>query len=51
MLRMVGLAVAMGNASPQLKAEAHYVTASNDQDGLAHAVEWLVLKPGLWCWD
>lgn len=51
MLRMVGLSVAMGNASTQLKQEAHYVTESNDQDGLAQAVERFVLKPGFWCWD
>lgn len=51
MLQMAGLAVAMGNAGPQVKSEAHYVSTSNDQDGLAHAVERFVLKPGFWCWD
>ncbi|HWI63109.1 MAG TPA: HAD hydrolase family protein, partial [Symbiobacteriaceae bacterium] len=35
--------VAMGNAEPNLKERASFVTASNDEDGVAMAVERLVL--------
>lgn len=43
MLQAVGLGVAMGNASPEIKALAHYVTASNEEDGVARALEKFVL--------
>ncbi|MBD2867798.1 Cof-type HAD-IIB family hydrolase [Paenibacillus arenilitoris] len=42
MLRMAGYAVAMGNAVPELKAAAHSVTASNDEDGVAEMLERLL---------
>lgn len=45
MLRSVGLGVAMGNAGAKVKAAASVVTASNDQDGVADAIELYVLKP------
>ncbi len=35
MFRVAGLAVAMGQASDAVKAQAHHVTASNDADGVA----------------
>lgn len=38
MLRAVGWPVAMGNASPEVKAAARLVTDSNDEDGVAHAI-------------
>ena len=38
MLRAAGLGIAMGNASPQARAAAGAVTASNDEDGVARAV-------------
>lgn len=38
MLKMAGTAVAMGNANPQIKAIADYVTADNNHDGIAQAV-------------
>lgn len=38
MLRAVGCPVAMGNALPEVKAAAHMVTDSNDEDGAAHAI-------------
>lgn len=38
MLRYVGTGVAMGNAVPELKAEAQYITGTNDEDGLASAL-------------
>ena len=39
----VGLGVAMGNAVPQLKEAAQLVVASNDDDGIAEAVDRLLL--------
>ncbi len=44
MLQAAGWAVAMGNASEQVKKSADYVTLTNDEDGLAAAVEQFVLK-------
>ena len=43
MLRFAGLGVAMGNAHDEVKAEADYVTDSNAEDGVAAAIEKLVL--------
>ncbi|MDR2470763.1 MAG: Cof-type HAD-IIB family hydrolase [Treponema sp.] len=39
MIRGAGFGVAMGNAIPELKEAARWVTASNDEDGLALAIE------------
>lgn len=36
-----GLSVAMGNASPAVQSAADFITASNDDDGFAEAVEHL----------
>lgn len=44
MIRTVGLGVVMENAADSLKAEADYVTISNDEDGVADAIEKLVLS-------
>ncbi len=44
MIRMVGLGVVMGNAAESLKAEADYVTITNDEDGVADAIEKLILE-------
>lgn len=43
MLRMAGLGVAMGNAAPEIRAEANAVTATNDDDGVAQAIERYIL--------
>ncbi|GAQ89757.1 Haloacid dehalogenase-like hydrolase (HAD) family protein [Klebsormidium nitens] len=43
MLRTVGTSVAMGNAGAEVKAAAQFVTSSNDESGLALAVESFVL--------
>lgn len=43
MMAAAGWAVAMGNASCDIKAAADYVTISNDQDGVAAAIEKFVL--------
>lgn len=39
MLKNAGLGVAMGNAAPELKAQADFVTAGNDEDGIAQVLE------------
>lgn len=43
MLQVAGLGVAIGNASDSLKAAAREVVASNDDDGVAEAIERFVL--------
>ncbi len=44
MIEYAGWGVAMGNACPQVKAAAKAVTAANDADGVAAAIEEYVLK-------
>jgi Cof subfamily protein (haloacid dehalogenase superfamily) len=39
MLEFAGIPVAMGNAPDAVKAAARHVTARNDEDGVAHAIE------------
>lgn len=39
MLRCAGIGVAMGNAAPAVKEAADYVTLTNNQDGIAAALE------------
>jgi Cof subfamily protein (haloacid dehalogenase superfamily)/HAD superfamily hydrolase (TIGR01509 family) len=43
MLRVAGLPIAMGNASPEVQAVARHVTRANDDEGFAHAVESFIL--------
>lgn len=43
MFDVAGLAIAMGNASPAVKLRAAAVTAANDDDGWAQAIDRLVL--------
>jgi len=43
MFQRSGVSIAMGNASPQVQAQATYVTASNEDEGFAKAVEEFVL--------
>lgn len=43
MLKAAGFPVAMANAAEEVKAAAAYVTASNDDDGVAAAVEKFIL--------
>ena len=38
LIRWAGIGVAMGNAVPELKAVADWITRSNDDDGVAHAL-------------
>lgn len=44
MFRVSGLKIAMGNAVPQLKEKADFVTASNSCGGAAKAIEKYILK-------
>ena len=43
MLRFAGMGVAVGNALPEVKAAADCTVASNDEDGVAEAIEKLIL--------
>lgn len=44
MLDMVGFPVAMGNADEETKKRAAYITLTNEEDGVAYAVEKFVLS-------
>ena len=44
MLQQAGVGVAMGHAQDSVKVCADYVTASNEEDGVAQAVEKLILS-------
>lgn len=44
MLRTVGFAVGMANGHPEVKEMADYVTETNDENGVAKAIERFVLK-------
>jgi hydroxymethylpyrimidine pyrophosphatase-like HAD family hydrolase len=44
MFRSSGLGIAMGNASPDVQAQADKVTASYDDEGFAKAVEEFILR-------
>lgn len=44
MLQMVGVGVAMGNAGTAVRAVANHIVATNDQHGVAEAIEKFVLR-------
>ncbi len=44
LVEYAGLGVAMGNAAPQVKAAADYVTATLEEDGVAQALELFILN-------
>ncbi|VVT19957.1 Hydrolase Cof [Sphingomonas sp. EC-HK361] len=44
MFERAGRAIAMGNAPDAVKARAQSVTASNDEDGVAHAIDTMILS-------
>ena len=44
MMEAVGFGVAMENGLDAVKAAARYITASNNEDGVAKAIEKYVLK-------
>ena len=43
MIKAAGLGVAMGNAMPEVKKAADYITLSNEEDGVAAAIEKFVI--------
>lgn len=43
MIEFAGMGVAMGNAFPEVKEVANYITKSNEEDGVAYAIEKFVL--------
>lgn len=45
MLQFAGLPVAPANASEEIRAVAKYITASNDEDGVAEAIQKFLLNP------
>lgn len=49
MLRKAGFGVAMANAEEKVKATADYITGSNEEDGVAKAIERFVLEGGEVC--
>ena len=44
MLEVCGKGVAMGNAQPEVKAAADYITATNDEDGLVQVIDRFIRK-------
>lgn len=45
MIEYAGCGVAMGNAVPDVKAVANFETLTNNENGVAHAIETLILHP------
>ncbi|WP_240759507.1 Cof-type HAD-IIB family hydrolase [Lichenicoccus roseus] len=46
MLQIAGVSIAMGNATEEVAAAAHFVTDTNEEDGWAHAMQRFVLPRG-----
>jgi Cof subfamily protein (haloacid dehalogenase superfamily) len=44
MLQFAGMGVAMGNAKPEIKGHAHFVTSSNEEEGISTFLENTLLK-------
>ena len=44
-MQVAGFRVAMGNSVDEIKAGADYITDTNENDGVAVAVEQLLLNP------
>lgn len=44
MIKYAGLGVAMGNAFPEVKSIADYITKTNEENGVAHAIKKFVLS-------
>lgn len=43
MIKYAGLGVAMGNAFPEVKKAANFITKTNEQDGVAHIINKFIL--------
>lgn len=46
MISYAGLGAVMGNAQPEVKAKADYVTSSNEQDGVAEVIAKFIFQEG-----
>lgn len=44
MIKYAGLGVAMGNAFPEVKKIANFITKTNDEDGVAHIINKFILN-------
>lgn len=44
MIKYAGTGVAMGNAQPEVKAAADYITATNDEDGLVQVIDQFIRR-------
>jgi Cof subfamily protein (haloacid dehalogenase superfamily) len=44
MFRKSGLSIAMGNATDDVKRQASHVTASNEEEGFAHAIDFILAQ-------
>lgn len=44
MIEYAGLGVAMGNAFPQVKEAANYITKTNEEDGVAHVINKFLIE-------
>jgi Cof subfamily protein (haloacid dehalogenase superfamily) len=47
MFRVSGLSIAMGNATDDVKKQASHVTSSNEEEGFAGAIEFILKKCGI----
>jgi hydroxymethylpyrimidine pyrophosphatase-like HAD family hydrolase len=47
MFRVSGTSIAMGNATDSVKEQATNVTATNEQDGFAEAMEMILKRNGV----
>jgi hydroxymethylpyrimidine pyrophosphatase-like HAD family hydrolase len=47
MFRVSGVSIAMGNATDDVKDQATHVTATNEQDGFAEAMEMILKRNGV----
>jgi hydroxymethylpyrimidine pyrophosphatase-like HAD family hydrolase len=47
MFRVSGTSIAMGNATDSVKDQATHVTATNEQDGFAEAMEVVLKRNGV----
>ncbi len=45
MFKKSGMSIAMGNATPAVQQQANYVTATNEEEGFAKAMERYILAP------
>ena len=44
MIQEAGVGIAMGNSSEQVKRVSYYISKSNDEDGVAYAIDKILAK-------